>query len=313
VIRNRRAALDGLSKILDAPAPEDLFLGPEEEALFLYDLLIEAARARSSSYYWEICRTARRRGVTPEYVVDRASVLLGAMAERRRADLYRLLGVPPLASEEVIRHRWLEVAKRHHPDVGGDADTFRASKRAYEVLRDADRRAEYERFWLRALGPFERVAARDGAAMLEGVAVTAGSEPRPVAVGTGVRPVVSPPPRPMPPHEPPSRPAEPSPVPPLRVVERPHDAVRDTLQAAARLFAARAALDARIDPRVAHGLGGLIGRIEAVLAAVSRTELDELLARVRATIGEIDAVRRQLDTLASLQRRLPPLGTPDRR
>src|SRR5207249_2751156 len=83
-------------------------------------LLVDTARARASAHYWEICRTARRRGVTPEYVVDRAAVLLATIKERRRTDLYRILGVPPLSSGETIREHWLELAKQHHPDVGGD-------------------------------------------------------------------------------------------------------------------------------------------------------------------------------------------------
>lgn len=166
-VRNRRAALEGLSRILDAGAPEELFTGSDEEAAFIYELLGDATRARSSSYYWEICRTARRRGVTPEYVIDRAHVLLAAMNERRRTDLYRILGVQPLASGEMIRQRWLEIAKRHHPDVGGDGGVFRHAKQAYEILRDADRRADYERFWVRALGPFERVAPRDDVPLLD--------------------------------------------------------------------------------------------------------------------------------------------------
>jgi hypothetical protein len=160
-MHDRRAALEGLGRILDAGAPEDLFTGPEDEALFLHELLVEAAKARGSSVYWEICRTARRRGVTPDYVADRATVLLGTIAERRRTDLYRLLGVPPLCSGELIRQHWLEIAKRLHPDVGGDPVAFQQAKQAYEVLRDPVRRAEYERFWLRTLGPFERVLARD--------------------------------------------------------------------------------------------------------------------------------------------------------
>jgi hypothetical protein len=166
-LRNRRAALEGLSRILDAGAPEELFTGSDDEAAFIYELLGDAARARSSAYYWEICRTARRRGVTPEYVIDRALVLLAAMNERRRTDLYRILGVQPLASGESIRQRWLEIAKRHHPDVGGDGAVFRHAKQAYEILRDADRRADYERFWVRALGPFERVAPRDDVPLLD--------------------------------------------------------------------------------------------------------------------------------------------------
>ena len=85
-MRNRRLALEGLAKILDAGAIEELFIGPDDEAAFLYELLVDTARARRSYYYSEICRTARRRGITPDYVVDRAAVLLGAMAERRRMD-----------------------------------------------------------------------------------------------------------------------------------------------------------------------------------------------------------------------------------
>ena len=163
----RRAALEGLTRILDAGSPEELFTTPEDEALFLYGLLVDVARARQSSYYWEVCRTARRRGVTPDYVVDRAVVLLTTMDERRRADLYRILGVPGLASGETIRQRWLELAKRHHPDAGGDGALFRRAREAYDVLGDPERRAEYERFWVRALGPFERVTPRDDAPLLD--------------------------------------------------------------------------------------------------------------------------------------------------
>jgi len=163
----RRAALNGLARILDAGAPEELFTGPEDEAHFLYGLLVDTARARASAHYWEICRTARRRSVTPDYVVDRAAVLLATIEERRRTDLYRILGVPPLSSGETIREHWLELAKRHHPDVGGDGTRFRQAQQAYEILRDPARRAEYERFWLRALGPFERVAPREDLPPLE--------------------------------------------------------------------------------------------------------------------------------------------------
>ena len=59
----RRAALDGLLRILEAAGLEELFGGPDEEALFLYHLIHEVARGRSSPYYWEICHTGRRRGV----------------------------------------------------------------------------------------------------------------------------------------------------------------------------------------------------------------------------------------------------------
>jgi len=156
-LRTRRLALAGLAKILDAPGLEELFACSDDEATFLYDLLVDTVQARGAAHYAEIRRTARRRGVTPDYVVDRAVVLLGAMAERRRTDLYRILGVAPLSSGDVIRQRWLDVARATHPDVGGDGVRFRQVKQAYEILRDPAQRTEYERFWVRALRPFERV------------------------------------------------------------------------------------------------------------------------------------------------------------
>jgi hypothetical protein len=287
VIRNRRAALDGLSKILDAGAPEDLFTGPDEEALFLYDLLVDTTRARSSSYYWEICRTARRRGVTPEYVVDRALVLLAAMTERRRSDLYRILGVPPLASGEVIRQRWIEIAKRHHPDAGGDGAVFRHAKQAYEVLRDSGRRMEYERFWLRAHGPFERVTPGEDLPLLEemraGVVASAGKPP---AV--------------------PERRAEPEPAPPpvTIAVAAPRDGVGGVFAAAERLFATKEALDQRIAQEHGGGLSALLGRLEATLGRIRREELEALAAETAREIAALETLGDQLAQVATLKRRL---------
>jgi hypothetical protein len=278
--RNRHAALDGLGKILDAGALEDLFTGTDEEALFLYDLLQDATRGKASVYYWEICRTARRRGVTPEFVVDRATVLLGTMLERRRTDLYRILGVPPLSSNDTIRRRWLEVAKVHHPDVGGDATVFRQAKQAYDVLSDASRRGEYERFWLRALGPFERVAPPE----------RAHAAPVPVR----------------------EAPAD-------RVEEHVmadetngisgFEGLADALRAAARLLELGAALDRRLGDGQGggDGIAGFLERVQTTLARVETRELDRLRADVVAAIARLEAERRVLADLASLRQKLEPL------
>src|SRR3989442_5063562 len=98
----RRAALDGLARILDAGAPEELFTGPEDEAHFLYGLLVDTARAHASAHYSEICRTARRRSVTPDYVVDPAAVLLATIEEPPPAGLYRILRLAPPSAPAVI-------------------------------------------------------------------------------------------------------------------------------------------------------------------------------------------------------------------
>ncbi|HEV7730926.1 MAG TPA: J domain-containing protein [Candidatus Binatia bacterium] len=294
-MRNRRAALDGLGRILDAGGLEELFTGPDDEAAFLYDLLVDVARGRSSSCYWEICRTARRRGVTPEFVTDRAVVLLTSMEERRRTDLYRILGSAPLASPEGLRQRWLEFAKTGHPDVGGDPGRFRQVKEAYEILRDPDRRSEYERFWVRALGPFERVAPTEDA--------LPEAQPRqlmpPIPNERRVVLVVKK-----------SAPASAAPTPPPAPEEPRPDGSRAALHAAARLFAARDVLDRRIQPvgdGVHGGLTALLSRVEDALAPVSLDELARLRAEVDAGIGRLEALRSELAILGSLKQRFESL------
>lgn len=48
-------------------------------------------------------------------------------------------------TSEDIKAAWIRAAKELHPDVaGGDGTTFRAAKRAFEVLSDPARRAVYD-------------------------------------------------------------------------------------------------------------------------------------------------------------------------
>jgi len=285
---NRRTTHEALTRILDAGSPEELFTGPQGEAVLLYGLLVDATRGRDSPHYGDLCRVARHRGVTPEYVVDRAIVLLAAMRERRRLDLYRILGVPPLASGDVIRQRWLEVAKLHHPDLGGDGTVFRHAKQAYEVLRDPGRRAEYEHFWMRALGPFARVTPED----------------------EGVR--YAPPPAPdvtAPPPEVAAHETEIPPVPPEppREVPVPPAPAEDSLRAAAALFEEHGRLDQTLEAAstmAAGGVGGLITRVEEALRPIDRASLERLTHDVEALIGQLETLRSELSTLATLKKRL---------
>jgi hypothetical protein len=277
----RRAALDGLLRILEAAGLEELFGGPDEEAVFLYHLLHEVARGRSSPYYWEICHMGRRRGVTPEFVSDRASVLLASIEERRRTDIYRVLGVPPLASEDTIKLRWHEVAKQLHPDVGGDPMHFRQVKEAYEILRDAGRRAEYERFWLRAVGPIARLGEPDDAVPaappVSGIPVRPPAERRVVMVAKRA-------------------PASPEPL---------NDAVRTLHDASARLADAHAGLDRRLGDAGLGGMAGLqalIGRVEALLAPIAGDELGRTRRELDASIAQLEAIQSDLASLAELKR-----------
>jgi molecular chaperone DnaJ len=69
------------------------------------------------------------------------------MAKR---DYYEILGVSNSASADEIKKSYRRLAMKHHPDRNKndtDAETrFKEAKEAYEVLKDTEKRATYDRF-----------------------------------------------------------------------------------------------------------------------------------------------------------------------
>jgi len=59
-------------------------------------------------------------------------------------ELYDLLGVEPTASAGEIRSAFRKLALTHHPDRGGDEETFTKVSKAYETLSDPKARARYD-------------------------------------------------------------------------------------------------------------------------------------------------------------------------
>lgn len=61
------------------------------------------------------------------------------------ADLYDILQVSPRADADVVRAAFRALARKHHPDFGGDSRAMIALSEAWHVLGDARKRAAYDR------------------------------------------------------------------------------------------------------------------------------------------------------------------------
>jgi len=69
------------------------------------------------------------------------------MPQRPQGDkeaLYRELGLDSKANADTIKKAYRNLAKKHHPDRGGDADKFKKIQNAYDVLSDEEKKRAYD-------------------------------------------------------------------------------------------------------------------------------------------------------------------------
>ena len=64
-------------------------------------------------------------------------------------DLYAVLGVQQGSNDRELKRAYRELARKYHPDINkesGAADRFKEVQRAYDVLSDPQKRAQYDQF-----------------------------------------------------------------------------------------------------------------------------------------------------------------------
>lgn len=61
-------------------------------------------------------------------------------------NFYDVLGVEKKATQDDIKKAFRKLAQKHHPDKGGDENTFKAITEAYSVLGDERKRREYDSY-----------------------------------------------------------------------------------------------------------------------------------------------------------------------
>jgi len=61
-------------------------------------------------------------------------------------DYYEVLGVAKTASQDEIKKAFHKLAHKYHPDKGGDEKKFKEINEAYQVLSNAEKRAQYDQY-----------------------------------------------------------------------------------------------------------------------------------------------------------------------
>ncbi len=59
-------------------------------------------------------------------------------------DLYKVLGIERSANEREIKKAYFELAKKHHPDKGGNEEEFKKIQKAYDILSNSDKKMIYD-------------------------------------------------------------------------------------------------------------------------------------------------------------------------
>lgn len=70
---------------------------------------------------------------------------ISSKGKKVHKNLYKVLNIEPSATDDDIKQAYHKAAKENHPDVvGGNTDAMAIINKAYDVLKNADRRKRYD-------------------------------------------------------------------------------------------------------------------------------------------------------------------------
>ena len=141
-----------VKKIIEAlaqpePLPDLSALCPDKKELMR--ILLEILEGPKSPYSDDLRETAELQHLDVRDLTQKARFLLASMSIASSTDYYSVLEVDQCASTEEIRERWAEKIKMYHPDkyedpTGWIAQQARTLNEAYAVLKDPEKRREYD-------------------------------------------------------------------------------------------------------------------------------------------------------------------------
>ena len=65
-------------------------------------------------------------------------------------NLYEILNLTDKSSVEEVKKSYKKLVKTHHPDKGGNPETFKKIQLAYEILSNEEKKERYDRFGMKA-------------------------------------------------------------------------------------------------------------------------------------------------------------------
>lgn len=120
--------------------------GPPELLRHQVVALVRDAKNRQIAVSYTLLHN-RRRMLEWQWSRSFVSIPRFCYSERSMAkNYYDILGVDKKATKDDIKKAFRKLAQQHHPDKGGNEDTFKAITEAYSVLGDDKKRREYDSY-----------------------------------------------------------------------------------------------------------------------------------------------------------------------